>query len=122
MAQVSRYQVPWVRLAEQNPPLRPEAAQPAVPASSSATSADGSRCRASSAVHSPENPPPTTTRSARCAPASAAAGSGAPGWLVQNERGSAPASARRACPRDAGSAACSDKIRIAPNLPRQISI
>src|SRR5450755_2506231 len=88
--------MPWVRLAEQKPPFRPDAAQPVVSASRSTISAEGSRSRASSAVHSPENPPPTTARSAVSVPVSAGAGSGAPGWLVQNDCGSAPASARTA--------------------------
>ena len=44
---------PWVRLAAQNPPLRPDAAQPAVRASRTTTSRSGSRSLASSAVHSP---------------------------------------------------------------------
>src|SRR6201996_1342220 len=96
--------MPWVRLAEQNPPLRPDAAQPAVLASSSTTSAPGSRSRASRAVHNPENPPPTTTRSARSAPVRAGLGSGAPGWLVQKLRGWAPARARWARSRAAPAA------------------
>ncbi len=33
--------MPWVRLAEQKPPLRPEAAQPTVFASTSTTSSSG---------------------------------------------------------------------------------
>ena len=44
---------PWVRLASQNPPLRPDAAQPTVCASTSTTRAPGSRRFASSAVHRP---------------------------------------------------------------------
>ena len=44
---------PCVRLASQNPPLRPDAAQPTVCASTSTTRASGSRRLASSAVHSP---------------------------------------------------------------------
>ena len=44
---------PWVRLASQNPPLRPDAAQPTVRASTRTMRASGSRRRASSAVHSP---------------------------------------------------------------------
>jgi len=46
--------LPWVSEAAQNPPLRPEAAQPMRCASSSATSRPGSRSLASTAVHSPE--------------------------------------------------------------------
>ena len=65
-----------MRLAEQKPPLRPDAAQPAVRASSSTTSSDGSRSRASSAVHNPVNPPPTTARSAVTRPVSAGSGLG----------------------------------------------
>ena len=52
--------MPCVRLAEQKPPLRPEAAQPTVFASTRTTSSSGYRSRASSAVHRPVNPPPTT--------------------------------------------------------------
>ena len=44
---------PWVRLASQNPPLRPDAAQPTVRASTRTMRASGSRRCASSAVHSP---------------------------------------------------------------------
>ncbi|CAM5660941.1 hypothetical protein SALBM217S_08463 [Streptomyces griseoloalbus] len=44
---------PWVREAAQNPPLRPEAAQPTSRPSTSTTSRDGSRSLAISAVHSP---------------------------------------------------------------------
>ncbi len=44
---------PWVRLAEQNPPLRPDAAQPTSRDSSSTTSRPGSRSLASSAVQRP---------------------------------------------------------------------
>lgn len=44
---------PWVREAAQNPPLRPEAAQPVSCPSISTTSRSGSRSLASSAVHSP---------------------------------------------------------------------
>ena len=45
---------PWVSDAEQNPPLRPEAAQPIDRPSNSTTSRDGSRCFASNAVQRPE--------------------------------------------------------------------
>lgn len=45
------------------PPLRPDAAQPTSRASTRITSQPGSRSFASSAVHSPQNPPPTTRRS-----------------------------------------------------------
>ena len=57
---------PWVRLASQNPPLRPDAAHPTVRASTMTTRASGSRRLASSAVHRPVYPPPTITRSASC--------------------------------------------------------
>jgi len=80
------------KLGEQNPPLRPEAAQPTVFASTRTTSSSGYRSRASSAVHSPVNPPPMTARSAVTSLASAGSGSGASGWSSQNERGTAPAS------------------------------
>ncbi len=83
--------MPCVRLAEQKPPLRPEAAQPTVCASTRTTSRSGYRSRASSAVHRPVNPPPMTARSAVTSPASAGSGSGASGWSSQNERGTAPA-------------------------------
>jgi len=83
---------PCVRLADQKPPLRPDAAQPTVRASSSTTSSDGSRSVASSAVHSPVNPPPTIARSAVTFPASAGSGSGASGWSSQYTRGAAFAS------------------------------
>ena len=49
---------PWVRLAAQNPPLRPDAAQPHRSASSSTTSTAGSADLASSAVHRPGVPAP----------------------------------------------------------------
>ena len=52
---------------------------------------------ASSAVHRPVNPPPTTARSAVTRPASAGSGSGASGWSSQNDRGAAPASDRATC-------------------------
>src|SRR6202012_6035701 len=91
-------------LAEQTPPLRPDAAQPAVLASSSTTSAPGSRSRASRAVHNPEKPPPTTTRSARSAPVRAGLGAGAPGWLVPKLLGWGPARARWARSRAASAA------------------
>ena len=44
---------PWVSEAAQNPPLRPDAAQPQMPASTSSTSRSGSACFANSAAHSP---------------------------------------------------------------------
>ena len=44
---------PWVRLVAQKPPLRPDAAQPTVAASTSTTSRSGSASLAWSAVHSP---------------------------------------------------------------------
>ena len=44
---------PWVRLASQKPPLRPDAAHPTVRASTTTMRASGSRRRASSAVHKP---------------------------------------------------------------------
>ena len=81
--------MPWVRLAEQKPPLRPDAAQPTVRASSSTTSRDGSRSLASSAVHRPVNPPPTTASSVVTCSASAGRGSGASGWSSQNGVGAA---------------------------------
>ena len=86
---------PCVRLAAQNPPLRPLAAQPMLLASSSRTSRPGSRSFAVSAAHSPVKPPPTTTRSARTSPASGAAGSGRRGESSQNGVGAASASAAR---------------------------
>ena len=86
-----------VRLAEQNPPLRPDAAPPAVLASrTKITSADGSRSsRASSAVHNPENPPPTTARSAAARLVSGARDRGAR-LTGPKRRGRAPASAATA--------------------------
>ncbi len=45
---------PWVRLAAQNPPLRPEAAHPTSLPSTSTTSSAGSRSLAMRAVHRPE--------------------------------------------------------------------
>src|ERR1019366_9506042 len=68
-------------------PVAPEAT---VRASSSTTSEDGSRSLASSAVHSPVNPPPITARLAAARPASGEAGPGAPGWSGQCETGRAP--------------------------------
>ena len=44
---------PCVRLASQNPPLRPDAAQPIVFASTSTTRAPGLRFFASTAAHRP---------------------------------------------------------------------
>ena len=81
--------MPWVRLAEQKPPLRPDAALPTVRASSSTTSLDGSRSLASRAVHRPVNPPPTIARSAVRWAASAGSVSGASGWSSQNGVGDA---------------------------------
>ena len=68
---------PWVRLAEQKPPLRPDAAQPTRRASSSTISADGSRSFASSAVHRPVNPPPITASRGAVPPVSRGAAGGA---------------------------------------------
>jgi hypothetical protein len=66
---------PRVRLAAQDPPLRPVAAQPALSASSRMPLRPGSRFLASSAVHGPQSLPPTTARSAR--PDAPGAGRGA---------------------------------------------
>ena len=81
--------MPCVRLAEQKPPLRPDAAQPTLRASSSTTSRDGSRSFASSAVHRPVKPPPTTASSVVMCSASAGRVSGASGWSSQNGVGAA---------------------------------
>jgi hypothetical protein len=61
---------PWVRLASQNPPLRPDAAQPICWPSSRTTRAAGLRRLARTAVQSPAYPPPTTVRSAVAWPTS----------------------------------------------------
>lgn len=74
---------PWVREAAQNPPLRPEAAQPTSRPSTRTTSRAGSRSLAISAVHSPLYPPPTTSRSQVSAPVSAGSGPGLPGSSSQ---------------------------------------
>ena len=84
---------PCVRLAAQNPPLRPDAAHPQRSASSTSTSRDGSSALASRAAHRPVYPPPTTTRSARAVPTRGGAGSGAAGSSSQNDRGRASAKA-----------------------------
>ena len=76
---------PCVRLAAQNPPLRPLAAQPTPRASRTTTSRCGSRSLAIRAVQRPVKPPPTIARSAVVAPASAGcAGRGV--RLVEPER------------------------------------
>ncbi len=49
----SPFASPWVRLASTKPPLRPDAAQPIVFASSRVTRRPGSRSFARIAVHSP---------------------------------------------------------------------
>ena len=67
---------PWVRLAAQNPPLRPVAAQPSRAPSSTTTWRPGCSSRASNAAHKPVNPAPTTARSTSRSPCSAARGSG----------------------------------------------
>ena len=69
--------IPCVRLAEQKPPLRPDAAQPTRRASSSTISADGSRSTAISAVHRPVNPPPITASRAPVPPVSRGVAGGA---------------------------------------------
>ena len=74
---------PWVRLAAQKPPLRPDAAHPMARPSSSTTSAAGSRSLASRAVHSPVNPPPITASPAAVARFSGGSGGGLPGWSSQ---------------------------------------
>ncbi len=81
---------PWVREAAQNPPLRPEAAQPTSCPSISTTSRPGSRSLARSAVHSPLYPPPTTSRSQRSSPVRAGRGAGFSGSSSQNDTGFAP--------------------------------
>ena len=71
----------------------PDAAQPMRWASSSTTSRPGSRSLASTAVQSPEYPPPTTTRSAVVSAARAGRGAGRSGESSQAEVGAASASA-----------------------------
>jgi hypothetical protein len=81
---------PWVRLAAQNPPLRPVAAEATRPASSSTTSRPGSRSLASKAVQSPENPPPTTARSVPVETRNPGRAAGRSGRSSQNGTGAAP--------------------------------
>jgi hypothetical protein len=69
---------PWVRLAAPNPALRPVAAQPILSASSRRTLRPGSRSLASSAVHRPQNPLPSTARSALTEAPSAGRARGGP--------------------------------------------
>ena len=63
---------PCVREASQKPPFRPLAPYDTVSASSTTTCSVGSVSVRAIAVHSPVNPPPTTTTSAPVSPASGA--------------------------------------------------
>ena len=67
---------PWVRLASQNPPFRP-LAEPDERCSSRTIRSDESVSARRIAVHSPVNPPPTMTTSARASPRSGGSGSAA---------------------------------------------
>ena len=75
---------PWVRLASQNPPLRPLAAQPTRLPSITSTDRPGLASLASRAAHSPVNPPPITARSQARSPRSGSRAAGASGWSSQN--------------------------------------
>ena len=76
---------PWVRLASQNPPLRPLAPNATVSASRTATRSDGSVSVSAIAVHRPVNPPPmiaTSTSQALARPSSGGS-AGGPGSRSQ---------------------------------------
>ena len=89
----SPFSKPWVIDAEQKPPLRPDAAHPMREPSRSSTSRDGSASLASRAVHRPEKPPPTTSRSVRAVPEKGSSASGRRGSSSQNDSGEASATA-----------------------------
>src|SRR6201996_617665 len=99
---------PWVRLASQNPPLRPLADQPTRSPSTSSTDRPGLASLASNAVHNPVNPPPATSRSQAASPRSGSRAGGASGWSSQNGRGSAVMTSRVSSSRRA-SAMASDR-------------
>ena len=85
---------PWVRLAEQKPPFRPDAAQPVVSASTRTTSADGSRSARAARSRARKSPRPRP-RGRRSADRSARAR--APGRRAGSSRtaAAAPRPARR---------------------------
>ena len=85
----SPFSRPWVRLAAQKPPLRPDAAQPMRSPSSSTTSRSGSRSLARIAVHRPEKPPPTMASSVDASAPRAARAGGRDEESSQNEVGRA---------------------------------
>ena len=86
---------PCVRLAEQNPPLRPDAPYPVSCCSRMTTSRSGSNSFANKAVHRPVNPAPTMQRSAPSSPMSAGCGSGSRGSeSIHHVSGSASARCR----------------------------
>ncbi len=74
---------PWVSELDTKPPLRPVAPSAARPPSTRTTSRSGSCCLASSAVHRPVKPAPTTSRSQETGAESRGAGSGRSGLSSQ---------------------------------------
>ena len=81
------FSAPWVRLASQKPPLRPLAADPILFPSISTTDRPGLASLASSAVHSPLNPPPITARSQASSPRTGGRAAGRSAWSSQNGAG-----------------------------------